>query len=80
MSLTIKEAKEQLPDLIDRAAREGPQPLEVEGRQPAAVISVEELKRLQRRKPTFKELLEALPSLEDVDLSRDHRPARDIDL
>lgn len=80
MSLTIKEAKDQLPELIARASREGPQPLEVEGQAPAAVISLEELKRLQQRKPTFVEFLISMPSLEGVDLTRDRSPARDIEL
>jgi antitoxin Phd len=78
--MDLQNAKADLAEIVKRAETEGPQTLEVEGRATAAVISLAELRRLQERKPTFKELLLAMPSLEDVDLSRDQTPARDIDL
>lgn len=78
--MDLQQAQVDLAEIVKRAETEGPQTLEVEGQATAAVISLAELRRLQERKPTFKELLLAMPSLEDVDLSRDQTPARDIDL
>lgn len=78
--MELKQAQVSLAEIVKRAETEGPQTLEVEGQATAAVISLAQLRRLQERKPTFKELLLAMPSLEDVDLSRDETPARDIDL
>ncbi len=80
MVVSLADARKQLPDLIHRAQSEGPQTLEVEGEPAIAVISLPELRRLQGRKPTLKELLLDLPSLEGVDLGRDQTPARDVEL
>lgn len=79
MVLSLAEAKERLHELIHRARSEGPQTVEIEGETAVAVIALPDLVRLQQRKPTLKELLLDLPSLEDVDLTRDQRPARDIE-
>lgn len=78
--MDLPQAQVDLAEIVKRAETEGPQTLEVEGHATAAVISLAELRRLQERKPTFKELLLAMPSLEGIDLSRDQTPARDIDL
>jgi hypothetical protein len=80
MVLSLAEARERLHELIHRAQNEGPQTIEIEGQTAIAVIALPDLVRLQQRKPTLKELLLGLPSLEDVDLARDQRPARDIEL
>lgn len=80
VSWSLKEAETNLAEVVKRAESEGPQTLEIGGLETAAVISLAELRLLQERKPTFKELLLAMPSLADVDLSRDQTPARDIDL
>lgn len=78
--MDLQKAKVDLAEIVKRAETEGPQTLEVEGQATAAVISLAELRRLQERKPTFKEFLMSFPSLEGVDLERDRTPARDIDL
>ncbi len=78
--MDLPQAQVDLAEIVKRAETDGPQTLEVEGQAKAAVISLAELRRLQERKPTFKELLLAMPSLEGIDLSRDQTPARDIDL
>ncbi len=76
----LSEASRKLGELIQRAQNEGPQTLAVDGEATAAVISMSELKRLQERKPTFKEFLRSFPSLDGLDLERDRTPPRDIDL
>ena len=82
MALSLAEAQERLPDLIQRAQSDGPQTVEVEGQGDDAVvvISVRETSRAAMSKPSLKDLLLSMESLEDVDLSRDQTPARDIDL
>jgi prevent-host-death family protein len=76
----LTEAREKLEEIVKRASADGPQALAVDGEEKAAIISMAELRRLQERKPTFKEFLRSMPSLEGVDLSRDQTPMRDIDL
>ncbi len=76
--MELKPAHIDLAEIVERAETEGPQTFEVEGRA-AAVISLEDLKQLQARKPTFIEFLKSFPSLEDLDLERDRTPARDIE-
>lgn len=80
MDWTLRDAREKLEEVVERAKADGPQVLVVDGEEQAAVISLRELRRLQERKPTFKEFLLDFPSLEGVDLERDQTPARDIDL
>jgi antitoxin Phd len=76
----LSEASEKLGEVVERAQHEGPQTLAVDGQETAAVISLSELRRLQERKPTFKEFLLSFPSLDGLDLERDPTPPRDIDL
>jgi prevent-host-death family protein len=76
----LSEASKKLGELVERAQHDGPQTLAVDGKETAAVISLRELRRLQERKPTFKEFLLSFPSLEGVDLERDQSPPRDLDL
>jgi prevent-host-death family protein len=77
---SLTEAREKLEEIVERAGADGPQALTVDGEEKAAIISMAELRRLQERKPTFKEFLLSMPSLEGVDLTRDQTPTRDIDL
>lgn len=79
MGWSLKDAEDNLAEVVRRAEAEGPQTLEVEGEATAAVISLAELKQLQARKPTFIEFLQTMPSLEDLDLERDRTPVRDIE-
>jgi antitoxin Phd len=76
----LSEASKKLGEVVERAQHDGPQTLAVDGHETAAVISLRELRRLQERKPTFKEFLLSFPSLEGLDLERDSTPPRDIDL
>ena len=80
MTWNLSEAGDKLAEIVERAHADGPQALVVDGEARAAVISIGELRRLQERKPTFKEFLLSIPSLEGVDLARDQTPTRDLDL
>ena len=57
---------------------EGPQAVPVEGRGRYMLVSETEFRRLSERKPTFKEWLLTGPRLDDVEIERDPRPARDF--
>lgn len=79
VSWTLTDAKDNLSELVERAAMDGPQTIAVDGRDTAVVLSLNP-HRDRASKPTFKALLKALPPLDGVDLSRDPRPSRDIEL
>ena len=83
MSWTLAKAKDQLSEVVRRAAQEGPQTITIRGKEAAVVISKVEYERIA---PTteppkdFKAFLLSIPSLEGIDLERDRSPMRDIDL
>ena len=69
-----------LDDILDRVEAEGAQPLELSGRRRMIILPEEQFRLLKERKPTFKEFLLSMPSLEGIDLTRDRTPARDVDI
>jgi prevent-host-death family protein len=81
MTWTLARAKDRLSEVIRQAREAGPQTISVRGEPKAVVISREDYEAL--RDPgapkTLKDLLRAM-NLEGVDLARDQRPPRDIDL
>jgi prevent-host-death family protein len=76
----LAEAKNKFSELFNRALAEGPQ--RVRRREEAVVvIAASDYERLTGSKPSFKDfLMEEGPDLEGLDLSRDRKPMRDIDL
>jgi prevent-host-death family protein len=63
-------AKNRLSELINRARSDGPQIITRHGKQECAVITVEELERLQAGVPSLEDLLlQRLPGAE-IDLER----------
>lgn len=81
MAWTLAEAKDQLSEVVRRAARQGPQTISVRGKETAVVLAKDEYDRLRAPdKPTsLKDLLTRM-NWDGVDLSRDQTPARDIEL
>jgi antitoxin Phd len=69
---------EWLNALAAKVNDEGPQVVAVEGRGRYMLVSETEFRRLSERKPTFKEWLLNGPRLDDVEIERDRRPARDF--
>lgn len=69
---------EWLADMAEKVETEGPQAIVVEGHRPLMLISLEKYRHLERRRPTLLELLRSM-DWSDVDLSRDSRPARDVE-
>ncbi len=81
MNWTLARAKDHLSEVIRRAQDYGPQSITVRGERKAVILSEADFEAL--RDPgaprTLKALLRSI-NLEDVDLARDPRPARDIEL
>lgn len=57
---------------------DGPQAVPIEGHGEYRLVSEADFRRLSERKPTFKEWLLNGPRLDDVEIERDRRPARDF--
>ena len=78
---SLADAKNQLSEVVRRARRQGPQTINVRGERAAVVLSASEYDALISPGPSrsLKDLLRSM-NLEGVDLTRDERPPRDIDL
>jgi prevent-host-death family protein len=77
----LADAKNQLSEVVRRARRHGPQTIKVRGERAAVVLSASEYDALTSpgAPKTLKDLLRSM-NLEGVDLTRDERPPRDVDL
>jgi prevent-host-death family protein len=80
----MQEAKAKFSDLVRRAAGEGPQIVTYRGADTAVVLSIDEYRRLEAKRPSFVDHLLSGPKLDDetVDLINQRSPdmGRDIDL
>ena len=81
MPWTLARAKDQLSEVIRQAVGQGPQPITIRGRETAVVLSKADFDRLcdPGAPRTLKALLGQM-NLDDLDLTRDPLPPRDIDL
>ena len=75
----LQAAKNRLSEVIEDALREGPQTITRRGEPVAVVVSIEAWRKMTGQRPSLKELLRQAP-LEELDLRREQRPARDVDL
>jgi prevent-host-death family protein len=79
MEWQMADAKNRFSELMNRALHEGPQ--RVRRRKDAVVVVPEaEYDRLTGKRMGFKEYLMQPAGLDDLDLSRDPSPMRDVDL
>jgi antitoxin Phd len=80
----MQEAKARFADLVRQAAAVGPQIVTYRGADTAVVLSIDEYRRLEAKRPSFVEHLLSGPKLDDetVDLINQRSPdmGRDIDL
>lgn len=77
----LQEAKNKLSELIDRAARGGPQVVTRHGRRVAVIISVSEYDRLRKPSKTLLEFLRSAPTAGlKLRIERDRSPGRLLDL
>jgi prevent-host-death family protein len=73
-------AAKWLDEVLHRVETDGPQIIDVSGRAKMVILPEQDYRLLSERKPTFKEFLLKMPSLEGVDLARDQTPSRDIEI
>jgi prevent-host-death family protein len=80
MEWWLADARNRFSEVFNRALTEGPQ--RVIRRDDAVIIlSERDYKKLSGKRPDFKQfLLGKGPTLEDVDLTRDRSPMRDVKL
>lgn len=79
MTWNLTEAKNRLSEVMNRALSEGPQT--IRRREDAVVvISAERYAELVGDRPDFKEYLLRAVGLDELDLTRDQSPGRDVEL
>jgi prevent-host-death family protein len=61
----MQEAKAKFSDLVRRAANEGPQIVTYRGADTAVVLSIDEYRRLEAKRPSLVEYLLSGPKLDD---------------
>jgi antitoxin Phd len=77
MDWQLAEAKNRFSELFNQAITLGPQ--RVRRRKEAVIVlSEKDYERLTGRRPRFKDYLIAGESFEDLDLTRDSSPGRDV--
>ena len=77
----VQEAKTKFSEVLEEAARSGPQIITKHGKKRAVVISIEDFERLHRREPDpFVLFLMNGPKVEDFEIERDKDPGREIEL
>lgn len=80
MNWSLAKAKDNLSEVVRRAASEGAQTITVHGERAGVLVSPEEYDRLTGPYAAmgFKDLLRSM-NFDGVDLSRDQTPSRDIE-
>lgn len=79
MNWLLADAKNRFSEVVTLALTSGPQ--RVQRRNQAVIILAEdEYEQLTGKRPRFLDFLMHGPSFEDLDISRDKSPMRDIDL
>ena len=79
MEWKVADAKNRFSELVSRALAEGPQRV-TRHHEAVVVVAEREYERLTGKARDFKSFLMEGPSLEDIDLTRDPSPMRDVDL
>jgi antitoxin Phd len=79
MTWNLAEAKNRLTEVVNLALTEGPQTI-TRRSDTVIVISAERYAELTGQKPDFKEFLFQSVGLDELDLTRDQSPSRDVAL
>ncbi len=79
MDWQVQEAKARFSELLDRTLKEGAQTVTRHGKPVAVMVSVEEYRRMRRRRKSLKALLAAAP-LKGVEIVRSRDSGRAIKL
>lgn len=65
--------------IAEKVETDGPQKLTVEGHDALTILTEAQYRLLSERKPSFLDALRELGDISDLDLTRDTRPARDVE-
>jgi antitoxin Phd len=79
MTWNLAEAKNRLSEVVNLALTKGPQTITWR-KDAVVVISAERYAELTGQGPDFKEYLLQGVGLDELDLTRDHGPGRDVEL
>jgi antitoxin Phd len=79
MTWNLAEAKNRLTEVVNLALTEGPQTI-TRRNDTVIVVSAERYAELTGQKPDFKEFLFQGVGLDELDLTRDQSPSRDVKL
>lgn len=79
MTWNLADAKNRLSEVVNLALTEGPQTI-TRRNDTVILISAEKYAELTGDKPDFKDYLLQAVGLDELDLTRDQSPGRDIDL
>jgi antitoxin Phd len=73
MRWPVQEAKARFSELLEKSVSEGPQIVTKRGVETAVLVPIDEWRRLQRARPTLKELLLAAEPRFEMEISARHR-------
>lgn len=77
----LQEAKNRFSSLVERAQHEGPQIVTKHGKEAVVVLSVDDYKKMTRPKTNLFEFMQKSPlSGIDIDVSRDKKAPRDVEM
>lgn len=76
-SWALQDAKARLSEVVRRANTDGPQIVTYRGVEKAVVLSAEEYRKLKPEKPSFVDMLLAIPTLDDETVDLIDRRSRD---
>ena len=76
----LQDAKNRFSEVVDRAAKEGPQTVTRRGVPVAVIVSFDEYQRLTRDSGDFVDFLLSAPAVPDLDAARDRSGLRAVDL
>ena len=76
----VHHAKARFSELLERAAREGPQIIARRGTERAVVLSIDEYRRLVAARPNLRDYLLSGPKVDDFEVDRSKDRGREIDL
>jgi prevent-host-death family protein len=76
----LQDAKQQFSRVVDLAHREGPQIVTRHGKEVAAVVAIDEYRRLSSDGGAFKRFLAAAPDLDALEIERPAEPAPVVEL
>ena len=77
----LQEAKNRFSEVVNKALEEGPQVVTRRGEEVVVILSRDEFNQLKKSRTSLVEFFRQSPLVGvDLELERDHTPARDFDL